>query len=203
MEKAQTFEVGDLGFYKGDSLFDKQIEQVEAIETPGLDYYPSHVFMCLNKDPLIVVEAVLNSNYNSVAAVARGAAYLKALQQGGVVIVRPPGSLDQKTDVLFNLINNYTAKPYGWWVLPGFLLQSWLHLKDNPLGTLGDVCSQCGWEYLSALQIRLTKDGDLTNASDIKLVLSRVAKVNSTPALLLQACQIGVTKVSAKMKNVA
>ena len=195
MEQAYSFEVGDLGFYRGDSLVSEWIIEVETHMDPNLDEYPSHVFMVLTKDPLTVVESIFTRNHNSIAAVTPGQPYQVALQKAAVVIARPPGDSAIKLRALQMLINTYSTKPYGWWALLGFLVQDWFNLPHNPLGDVDDVCSQTAWNYLFALANMYSTAKDYASAQDVQSVCNRITEGDSTPARLLAACAMPLTTI--------
>lgn len=202
MELVKQFGIGDLGFYMGESLFDKSIEDVErSLDHSEHTFIPSHVFMVLSLQPFTVVEAAINSHYNSVAAVDEGAQYQTALAHGAVLVVRPKATEGPKLRALHWLINNYQAKPYGTIVLFGFLLQRIFGLQRNPLGQAGDVCSQAAYLYLQRLVTECETDKDSEGQVDAATTTSLLEEANSTPDLLLLSCGVKYSLRGAYLRS--
>lgn len=208
--KWEDAQVGDLGFYAGDEAFAKAIELFEkglaatgraTVQSPGgpasvtEKFVPSHVFIVW--DRYTVVEAWLAGTRNSAASLGPADKYARAMALGHVKLLRPPGHIDDKRAALHWIVNTYGGKSYGVLVLVGFALQETFHLKDNPGGYWGQVCSQTGWRFLSRhvwqMQERTPPAAiDQTSISAIESVLARVPLRDCEPLNLFVATTAGL-----------
>lgn len=154
------------------------------------NFVPSHVFIVW--DRYTVVEAWLAGTRNSAASLGPADKYARAMALGHVKLLRPPGHIDDKRAALHWVVNTYGGKSYGVLVLVGFALQETFHLKDNPGGYWGQVCSQTGWRFLSRhvwqMQNRTPPAAiDQASISAIESVLARVPLRDCEPLNLFVA----------------
>ncbi|MDE2022344.1 MAG: hypothetical protein KGI71_05550 [Patescibacteria group bacterium] len=151
---------GDLGFYSGDNLLERAIEDIE----PGAqgNFVPSHVFILLSADHAVEADAT-----GMVTVVAAGR-YIAAGDH--VRFFRPLADVtgDEKLAALRWLINTYAGRPYGYANLLGFAVQRLLGLKHNPIDS-SSVCSQTAWLYLMHLRACLVDGIECEDCDPAKL----------------------------------